>query len=107
MTDASLAAANAIEARLGPKGLRRGEAVAALDPGWHTDNFAAGLVALPASTEEVAEIVRICDREGVAIVQRLKSFCGAKPLQKLRWTERVGSRGFRFRLWNFQLGSRP
>lgn len=37
-------------------------------------------------------------------VQRLKSFCGAKPTQKLRWTERGWGRGFGFRLWNFQLG---
>jgi hypothetical protein len=28
-----------------------------------------------------------------AIQQRIKSFCVAKPMQKLRWTERVGAEG--------------
>src|SRR6202161_2928591 len=40
-------------------------------------------------------------------VQRLKSFCGAKPTQKLRWTERGWSRGFSFsqlQLMDFSVG---
>ena len=36
--------------------------------------------------------------------KRLKSFCVAKPMQKLRWTERGWSRGFSCGLWNFRSG---
>jgi len=34
--------------------------------------------------------------------KRIKSFCGAQPTQKLRWTERVGGWLRRPGLWNFQ-----
>ena len=34
--------------------------------------------------------------------KRIKSFCGAKPTQKLRWTERGGGWLRRPGLWNFQ-----
>src|ERR1700685_1948669 len=42
-----------------------------------------------------------------SVTQRLKSFCGAKPTQKLRWTERGWSRGFSFsqlQLMDFSVG---
>ena len=40
-------------------------------------------------------------------LKRLKSFCVAKPMQKLRWTERGWGRGFSFSLWIFQSGLTP
>lgn len=39
-----------------------------LDPGFHPDNLAAGLAVHPATTDEVARVVGICARHGVAIV---------------------------------------
>jgi hypothetical protein len=36
--------------------------------------------------------------------KRIKSFCGAKPTQKLRWSERGGGWLRRPGLWNFQAG---
>ncbi len=39
-----------------------------LDPGFHPDNLAADLAVHPATTDEVARIVGVCGRHGVAIV---------------------------------------
>ena len=36
--------------------------------------------------------------------KRIKSFCGARPTQKLRWSERGGGWLRRPGLWNFQAG---
>ncbi len=44
------------------------ETLAGRHPGEHPDNFGAGVMALPATTEAVAELVRWCRREKVAIV---------------------------------------
>ena len=67
MTDASLAA-DRIEACFGPQSLIRGPTLAVRDPGGHPDNLAAGILALPSTTAEVAEIVRICAEHGVGLV---------------------------------------
>ncbi|ODN72395.1 FAD-binding oxidoreductase [Methylobrevis pamukkalensis] len=45
-----------------------GDAVAALDPGWHPDNLAGGLLVQPGSTAEVAAVVEIARAHGAAIV---------------------------------------
>lgn len=63
---------DAIEAALvdllGREAVRAGEAVAAMDPGWHPDNLGAGLVVLPASTAEVARLLSWCSTHKVAVV---------------------------------------
>ncbi len=66
--DRALTALAEIEAALGPKTVRRGERISALDPGWHPGNLGAGAMASPGSTAEVAEIVRVCSRLGVPLV---------------------------------------
>ena len=53
---------------LGPTGLRSGEAVTELDPGVEKRNLDAGLVALPATTAEVAAVMTLCHAHGVPIV---------------------------------------
>jgi FAD/FMN-containing dehydrogenase len=45
-----------------------GEAVALLDVGWNPHNLDAGIVVSPASTEEVAAVVRLCVQHGVSLV---------------------------------------
>ena len=58
----------ALRAAVGAGQVRSGEAVTTLDPGWHPDNLGAGIVVSPASTEEVAVVVRICREHRVSIV---------------------------------------
>lgn len=48
--------------------VRQGAAVEALDPGFHPDNLAAGIAALPGSTLEVRAIVELCTAHKVPIV---------------------------------------
>lgn len=45
-----------------------GDDVAAIDPGWHADNLGAGVVVSPASTDQVAAIVRVCHDHGISVV---------------------------------------
>ena len=52
---------------IGAQHVRTG-AEAEIDPGTHPDNLGAGIIASPASTEEVAAIVRLCRSHGVPIV---------------------------------------
>ncbi|MET0483586.1 MAG: FAD-binding oxidoreductase, partial [Aestuariivirgaceae bacterium] len=52
----------------GAWGVRRGEAVKALDPGFHKDNLSAELAVFPETTAMVAAVVALCRSEGVAIV---------------------------------------
>lgn len=52
---------------LGPAGLRT-DAAGTLDPGIVPGNLDAGVVALPASTDEAAAVVRLCAARGVAMV---------------------------------------
>jgi FAD/FMN-containing dehydrogenase len=58
--ECALTALADIEVRLGPQAVRRGERLKGLDPGWHPQNFGAEVMAMPASTAELAEIVDIC-----------------------------------------------
>lgn len=48
--------------------VREGDAVGAQDPGFHPDNLAAGIVALPKTTQEVRAIVSLCRAHKVPIV---------------------------------------
>lgn len=57
-----------LAAIVGAANVRSGAAVAALDPGWHPQNLGAGVVVEPGSTAEVAAVVGLCRREGVAVV---------------------------------------
>ena len=59
---------DALRKVVGATHVRSGDAVAALDPGWHPDNLGAGVVVAPASTDEVAAIVRVCRAHGIPIV---------------------------------------
>jgi FAD/FMN-containing dehydrogenase len=52
----------------GEGGVRHGDAVRTLDPGFHRDNLAADLAVFPESTEAVAAIVALLRKEKVAIV---------------------------------------
>ncbi|NMM76961.1 FAD-binding oxidoreductase [Acidovorax sp. SRB_24] len=58
----------ALGAIVGSAQVRTGAEVQAMDPGWHPDNLAAGVVVLPASTAEVAAVVRLCGQHRVPIV---------------------------------------
>jgi FAD/FMN-containing dehydrogenase len=57
-----------LRALVGDSNVRVGEAALELDPGWSPHNLDAGVVVSPASTAEVADVVRWCGRHGVAIV---------------------------------------
>ena len=59
---------DALRAIVGSAQVRTGEQVQAMDPGWHPDNLAAGVVVLPSSTAEVSAVVRLCAAHRVAIV---------------------------------------
>lgn len=59
---------DALRAIVGSAQVRTGEQVRAMDPGWHPDNLAAGVMVLPASTAEVAAVVRLCGQHRVPIV---------------------------------------
>ena len=48
--------------------VRQGKAIEALDPGFHPDNLAAGVVALPVTTQEVCSIVGLCREHRVPMV---------------------------------------
>ncbi len=57
-----------LRALVGASNVRVGEAVAELDPGWNPHNLDAGVVVSPASTAEVAGVVKWCVGHGIAIV---------------------------------------
>ncbi|WP_192257685.1 FAD-binding oxidoreductase [Mesorhizobium silamurunense] len=52
---------------VGARHLRIG-AAADVDPGTNPENLGAGIIVAPATTEEVAAVVRLCDRHGVPVV---------------------------------------
>jgi len=58
----------ALEAIVGPRGIRHGKVTETLEPGIHPANLDADVVLLPASTEEVARIVAYCAQHGIAVV---------------------------------------
>jgi FAD/FMN-containing dehydrogenase len=53
---------------LGSSGLRTGGAAATLHPGFHADNLKSGVVALPASTAEVADVLALCNAHRISVV---------------------------------------
>ncbi|MEC7760679.1 MAG: FAD-binding oxidoreductase [Pseudomonadota bacterium] len=57
-----------IAAALPDMPLRQASDLMGRDPGSDARNFDTGLVALPASTDEVATLVRLCREDGIAIV---------------------------------------
>ncbi len=57
-----------LRAVVGGSHVRTGEAILELDPGQHVDNLGASAVVSPASTAEVADVVRICAAHDVPIV---------------------------------------
>jgi FAD/FMN-containing dehydrogenase len=57
-----------LAAVVGAAHIRVGEAIGELDPGEDPKNLGASSVVSPASTDEVAALVRICARRGVSIV---------------------------------------
>ncbi len=59
---------DALRAALGQAHVRTGAEVRALDPGWHPDNLAAGVMVLPADTAQVAEVMRLCSLHGAPVV---------------------------------------
>lgn len=59
---------DALRAIVGAANVRTGEAVTAADPGWNPDNFGAGIVVSPGSTEEVAAVIRLCRDHRVSVV---------------------------------------
>lgn len=58
----------ALSGVLGPGAVLTDASLASLDVGWNPANFDAGLLVRPASTQEVAAVVRICRDHHVAIV---------------------------------------
>ena len=58
----------ALRAVVGAAHVATGEAVALLDVGWNPHNLDAGIVVSPASTPEVAAVVRLCAQHGVSLV---------------------------------------
>lgn len=61
-------ALNELREAIGVAHVRTGEAVEALDPGWHPDNVKAGVLVAPNSAAEVAAIVAICRAHGIGVV---------------------------------------
>ncbi len=59
---------DALRAAVGAAHVATGEAVALLDVGWNPHNLDAGVVVSPASTQEVAAVVRLCAQHGVPLV---------------------------------------
>lgn len=53
---------------VGTTSVLTGDAVSALDPGWHPDNLKAGVVVFPKSATEVAAVLNICREYDVALV---------------------------------------
>jgi FAD/FMN-containing dehydrogenase len=53
---------------VGTAGIKDAATVAGLDPGLHPENLGAGMIILPACTEEVAQVVSYCARYGIAMV---------------------------------------
>jgi FAD/FMN-containing dehydrogenase len=62
------AALDALRGILGPAGLRTEDVAGTLDPGLDAHNLDAGVVAFPATTAEVAAVVRLCAGRGIAVV---------------------------------------
>ena len=59
---------DALLAIVGAAGLRSGRDIVGLDPGWAPDNLGAGVIVSPASTEDVARVVRHCAARCIGIV---------------------------------------
>ncbi len=59
---------SALEDALGSRNVKTGADVLAADPGWHPGNLHCGVVAYPASTEQVVAVVRLCRERDIAIV---------------------------------------
>jgi FAD/FMN-containing dehydrogenase len=83
-----------IRAIVGATNVRTGEAVATIDPGWDQANLAAGIVIAPASTLEVAAVVRVCRRHQVPIVPQggrtgLVGGGASKPGEVVLWLGRM------------------
>ena len=53
---------------VGVNGIQGPDTVAGLDPGWHQENLAAGLIVLPVSADQVSRVVVYCNREGISLV---------------------------------------
>ncbi|MDA0220489.1 MAG: FAD-binding oxidoreductase [Proteobacteria bacterium] len=62
------AALDALRTLLGPGGLRSNDVAGTLDPGITPGNLDAGVVAFPASVEQVAAVVRLCAGHGIPMV---------------------------------------
>ena len=58
-----------IRSVVGARHVRMGAAADA-DPGTNPDNLGAGIIVAPATTEEVAAVVGLCNRHGVPVVPR-------------------------------------
>ena len=54
---------------VGVNGIQGPDTVAGLDPGWHEENLAAGLIVLPVNTDQVARIAAYCNRKGIQSVR--------------------------------------
>lgn len=59
---------DALRTAIGPAQVRTGAQLQGMDAGWHPGNLAAGVVVLPASTDQVAQVVRLCRQHHVPIV---------------------------------------
>lgn len=58
----------ALRGVVGAEHVATGQAVALLDVGWNPHNLDAGIVVSPATTDEVAAVVRLCRAHGVSLV---------------------------------------
>lgn len=58
----------AFAAIVGNTGIRSAAALAGFDPGFHQDNFGAGLAVLPRSTAEVSAVIELCQHHGIPVV---------------------------------------
>lgn len=57
-----------LTAIVGQHGQRRGDEIAAINPGMHPDNLRAALMARPADAAEAARVLALCARSGVGVV---------------------------------------
>ena len=68
MTADPLAQRSEFESIVGSRNVLDAAAMAGLDPGFDSDNLSADLLVMPASCGQLAEVVAVCNRDGIQIV---------------------------------------
>ncbi len=94
MSNISTASMDALKFIVGDQGYRDHLALELLDPGFHKDNLQADLALLPQTTEHVAEILKYCYENDIAIVPQggrsgLAGGCTSRSGQVIVMTDKL------------------